>query len=109
MSNRAPQIKVRRGNEHYGRNLTLFLWIDGAVLGEVPPGAERTFELEGPGAFEARFVIDGCRSAPCAFTIGQGERLTLRAVLPEAPVLAAIFNRNSFGVFVTERQLPEKI
>lgn len=109
MTSKAPQIKVRRGPEYYASKLNLFVLLDEEVLGEVPPGTERTFKLKEPGSYEARFMIDGCRSAPYGLTIEHGERITLRAVLPTVPEFAAIFSRQSFGIFVTERQLPEKI
>ena len=80
-------------------------------IGRLPGGApnEKLFDLRASGEYQIRFRLDGCRSAPYTVRIGDGERVTLMARLPENPLLAQVFSRSSFGLLVTERQLPEKI
>lgn len=106
-----PQLKIRRGTDWYGAGLSMKILANDKEVGIAPGGApnDTLIDLPSAGHYRICFRLDGCTSAEYDCNIADDERVTLRAVLPEKPLLSQIFSRNRFGMFVTERQLPEKI
>lgn len=104
MSQSRSFIRVQRPDRWFGSALTVRIFIDGVLRGELSPPAPGTasdFDLATPGRHEAFFEIDGCRSAVYETPdIKIGQFQTLEIELPEIPLYSWLFRRRNFGRLV---------